>query len=49
MDFILWKTCDLCKGLFNKKNMVHNVMIGVHYPWSFCEKCHKKEKSNMGG
>lgn len=44
MDLLLWKTCDLCKGLFRKRDMVHNVMIGPHYPWTFCKICYEKKE-----
>lgn len=42
MDLIFWKMCDLCKGIFRKSDMKHGIMIGLHYPWSFCHKCNEE-------
>lgn len=40
--FLLWKRCDSCWKIFRKRDMIHNIMIGMHYPWSFCGKCYKE-------
>ena len=38
---LFFKKCDYCKRICFRKDMKHNITIGMHYPWSFCYKCYK--------